>query len=223
MKEENENNQFDKQAGNFGLPEDYFQKSADSIKNKIEWQEEHKSFPSLSALKNINVFLIPKNYFENLGLSEMTVLSEQVFNQDSVFENLKVIPKQNSFKVPENYFSEKDLSLKQTLQVQKEAKVFSLFSKRTGYAAAALVLVILGIWLYNFYLLSAQPVDCGTIACLDKQDLVKVKSLEVLDDDQLYELVDPNTLEEKLINPGTKQNKNTNLNDDSLEEFLEDI
>lgn len=59
----NENEHITKQ-NHFNVPENYFQKSALSIFNKIEWQEEHQEFPNLLKHKNSTVFGLPENYFE---------------------------------------------------------------------------------------------------------------------------------------------------------------
>jgi hypothetical protein len=60
-----ENNENNGGPNNFGLPEDYFKKSAGSIMNKIEWLEEHKAYPNLTGLKKESGFVVPALYFEN--------------------------------------------------------------------------------------------------------------------------------------------------------------
>jgi hypothetical protein len=70
--------------------------------------------------------------------------------------------------------------------------------------------VVLGIWLYNFYFTPVAVKDCGTMACVDKIDLLKVKHLEGLDNDELYELVNSKKLEQKLEK---KPNKNSEKQD----------
>lgn len=257
MKDEKENNQFNREPGNFGLPEGYFQKSANSIFNKIEWQEEHKEFKNLIELKNENVFSVPENYFsaneKNLELIdysflranqnknpfkvpanyfeagvvlELTKVLSDVPDELSGFEKLNSLKKQNAFTVSENYFGENENRLIQITQPKKEAKVISLFSKRIGLSAAALLTVVLGLWIYSIYDVPVAAEDCGTIACLDRQDLVKSKSLERLEDDELYELVDPKILEKKLEKTELKNNNSksdTSLDDMSEEDILDNI
>ncbi len=258
MKNEKKNNQFNGESGNFGLPEGYFQKSASSIMNKIEWEEEHKEFPKLSALKDITGFSVPENYFskkeQRLELGEYPILLSQqsknpltvpvnYFEESKALELSKVLDanenelenfcslnslkKQNSFSVPENYFPGNESRLATEVK-SKETKVISLFARRIGYAAAAMVLVVMGVWIYNFYFATVQVEDCGTIACVDKQDLVKTKNLERLDDEELYELVDPAALKKKLEGTDSKgtrinNNKDSSLNDISAEDLLDDI
>lgn len=247
MKEENENNYSNERPGNFGLPEGYFQKSAGSIMNKIEWQEEHKDFPRLTELKTDNGFLTPENYFtvneKNLELInypilnklksqnafsipsnyfeefEIAELAKVIVDSETQFAKLEALKKESSFKLPENYFEKSSKSISSKIKIRKEAKVISLFTKRIRFAAAAIFVIVTGVWLYNFYFPAITPIDCGTIACLDKQDIVKSKSIESLEDEQLYELVDPSALKKKL---DSNNNIQTKSKDSSEKTFVEE-
>lgn len=253
MENEKKHNQNKKEDETFGLPDGYFQKSALSIQNKIEWQEEHVEFGKLVSLKNSSCFEVPQHYFskneQQLELSDYPFLKSlgnknafrvpnnyfknnegdfiiQLIENDTSFGKLETLEKQNNFSVPQNYFSDKEKNLSQLLE-PKTGKVISFFTKKIRFAAAALLLVVLSVWLYNFYFTSPEAGDCGTIACLDRQDLVKTKNLERLNDDELYDLVDPAALEQKLENTETKQTKenftDSSLNDISVEDLLDNI
>jgi hypothetical protein len=100
MSKDFENNDKDGSQENFGLPGDYFQKSASSIFNKIEWLEEHKPYPQLSKHKNVPGFIVPANYFES---------SEAVLELAAYPELLR-LRKESGFTVPENYFEELEIS-----------------------------------------------------------------------------------------------------------------
>jgi len=263
MFENNENNELNKEPNKFGMPEGYFQKSANSIIQKIEWIEEHKVYPNLSALKKdsgfvvpanyfnekeiklelldfptlssldkTNKFKTPANYFEALDLSYL--VSEE--NELQNFETLRSITKKNNFKVDENYFASAEEKINAALlDEKKEAKVVKLFSPKLWYAAAAMLVITLGLWIYNQYYKVEELKDCGTLACVDKFDLVKAKNLEALDNDELYELVDTKKLEEKLkdkpevkteIKTETKTEKkdlDTSLKNVSEEDLLDEI
>ena len=65
MDKNNENNSFNSEPNNFGLPQGYFQNSANSIINKIEWVDEHKEFPFLAKLKKESGFVVPQKYFSD--------------------------------------------------------------------------------------------------------------------------------------------------------------
>ncbi len=267
MFENNENNELSREPGKFGMPEGYFQKSANSIVQKIEWLEEHKAYPNLSALKKQSGFVIPNNYFNEKETQLELIDFPTLFSIDKTnafktpvnyfeelktvhqfnlrndanvgselqsFKKLSAISKQNNFKVNQNYFNAFEEKLTGKLQTEKEARVIRLFSAKTWYAAAAILTITLGLWFYNQYFKVAEVKDCGTLACVDKTDLVKAKNLENLDNDQLYELVDTKKLEEKLDNKtkekteskkdsSNKKEADTSLKNVSTEDLLDEI
>jgi hypothetical protein len=258
MDKNNENNHLNSEPNNFGLPQGYFQNSANSIVNKIEWVEEHKNFPALEKLKKQTGFIIPNDYFVNnenkLELIEFPKLSAlnkinafktpanyfneleekqfvHFFNENDLEilgEKLSTIPKQANFKVKENYFDSSAEKISNSLLNEKKGgKLIKLFSPKIYYAAAAILTITLGLWFYNHYFLVAETKDCGTLACVDKADLLKTKNLENLDNDQLYELVDTKKLEEKLENKTNNTTKNedidTSLNNVSVDDLLDEI
>ncbi|MEO6303179.1 MAG: hypothetical protein ABIP51_08400 [Bacteroidia bacterium] len=266
MFENNENNDLNKDPNSFGLPRGYFQNSANSITNKIEWIEEHKIYSNLSSLKKesgfvipekyfsetenklelidyptllainkINGFKTPVNYFEELAtIHQFNLLSDNE-NESYGFEKLNAVSKQNNFKVDGNYFANVEEKITVALLAEKkEAKVVKLFSEKIWYAAAAVLTITLGLWVYSEYFKVAEIKDCGTLACVDKFDLVKAKNLESLDNDQLYELVDTKKLEEKLENKtkekteikkdtSNKKDTDTSLKNVSTEDLLDEI
>ncbi len=258
MDKNNENNHLNSEPNNFGLPQGYFQNSANSIVNKIEWVDEHKEFPALEKLKKQSGFIVPNDYFVNnenkLELIEFPKLSAlnkinafktpaNYFNEleekqvgkfftdsenENSFELLNSIPKQTNFKVKDNYFGSSAEKISTTLLNEKKGgRIIKLFSPKIYYAAAAILTITLGLWFYNHYFMVAETKDCGTLACLDKADLLKTKNLENLDNDQLYELVDTKKLEEKLENKTNNTTKNedidTSLNNVSVDDLLDEI
>lgn len=251
MKNEAENNPSNGEE-NFSLPEGYFQRSAASLTNRIEWIEEHKSFPALNAARKNNVFSLPEGYFqssgERLGLLDNPLLASlQRLNSFSVPENyfadaeftllsrllgdedISLLPfqKQSPFTVKPGYFAENEQRLKTRLEQKNHgARVIRLFGSRTWMAAAALLLLALGFWLYRFYMTPASVKDCGTMACIDKQDLLKSKSIENLESDELYELVNSAQLEQELekksggtLNTKQKDTTPVDVDDDLLDEI----
>lgn len=254
-----QNNQFEHNEGNFGLPDDYFKKSANSIINRIAWEEEHHVFPALLKFKDKSGFTLPPGYFENnehkLELTEVPTLQaisktnpfkvpEGYFNQLEVsqlstvmldapdeltaFKTLASVKKQNNFHVDEAYFEVNEKLLITLLKPEKSARIIDLFFSRSSYVAAAMLVTALGLWLYSIYIHPAQELkDCGTMACVDRVDLIKNKNLENLDNDELYELIDAGELEKKLdikkAEPGTKQKRDSSINDFSVDELLDEI
>lgn len=257
MNEWNENNKSEGRANSFGLPEGYFQKSARSVLNKIEWQNEHKDFLRLPELKGRAGFEIPENYFRKNGyklemscypalkdvkVKDVFVVPENYFDEnkrlvlqaslrsaDEPADDLKTKPlivKTNPFTTPGNYFETKADSLTKAL-LPASGRVINLFSKRLGFSVAAMLMLAMGVWMYVVYFNRPAEEDCGTIACLDKKDLMKTKTLERMDDDELYELVDPTVLEKRIQDTGVDDLKNkindTNFKEISVEDLLDGI
>ncbi len=257
MSKDFENNDLNKEPNKFGLPEGYFQKSSDSIFNKVEWLEEHKEFKYLSELKKVTGFIVPENYFDkaeadieliaytNLFGREKTTgfevpqqyfetleieeLSKQLINTENDlanFNTLSSIKKQNAFIVNENYFNVSEQKI--TSVLTKQAKVINLFIPKVWFSAAAAVFaIVIGLWIYNQYFKPVTYKDCGSLACLDKNDLVKTKNLEGLDNDELYELVNSKKLKEKLEKKSDKKNEgqknDSSLKTVSTDELLDEI
>lgn len=247
------NNQNNGENSSFGLPDGYFERSAGSIINKIEWQEEHKEFPRLVAIRDKSVFTLPGEYFshhatdlELLDFPKLLSLKKDsgfsvppayfseaevkelasVMNQNSAESDghttLASIEKINCFRVSEDYFETNARLLNTLLKPERSARIVDLFFARKAYVAAALLFMCLGLWLYSIYLRPVvESADCGTIACLDKADLVKAGDLENLDNEDLYELVNSGELEKKLEAPKSTEKKfKTDSSSDNLIDYL---
>ena len=260
MKDENEHIPFNSEPGNFGLPGGYFQKSATSIFNKIEWQEEHKDFPKLTELKHQNTnygfnvpveyfaksaehfenlrypalfslkrnsgFSVPADYFEQAEVNELGKVLSDAKDELFSFENLTSLTKENNFKVDGDFFERSDKQIHSLLEKPAKGRVINLFMRRIAFAGAALLVVSLGLWIYNFYFATAELKDCGTMACIDKQDLVMTKNLESMDNEELYELVNSGDLEKKLDikeQPKNKETKDSSLKELSTDDLLDEI
>jgi hypothetical protein len=184
----NENNNRERKPG-FGLPGDYFSHSAQSIMNRIAWETEHEEFPGLRSLKGTTGFVLPENYF--VQMSDRTELL--------AFESLQGLKKSGTgMGVPENYFTENAGEFERLL-TQKESRIISLrVLRRVTYLAAAILILSAGIWIFKGTIVEKPEVDCGTIACLDKKEIIESKSLESLDDEYLYELADPESIERNM-------------------------
>jgi len=247
MKNEFENND-PLNSPDFGLPAGYFQKSADSVVNKIDWLEEHKQLPVLLSLQNTNAFKIPLNYFigseQSLALLDYPILKilakengfstpKNYFEESESLELSKVIgdsedilqkiPKRNNFKVQPDYFGENAQRLEEKV-LKRDIKIISLLRSASLITAAALLIVALSFWMYNTYFIPVEIKDCGTIACIDKADLLKTNNLENLDNEELYELVNTKELEENL-GEGDSKNKLDKLTDSLIkanEDYLLD-
>jgi hypothetical protein len=253
MLNDKENRQNDEQATNFGLPQDYFQKSLANIVNKLAWLEEHKAYPLLSQLKDAKGFVVPANYFEkaedkleNLAYPKLLDLKKNTsgfrvpngyFEEAEVSELARVmnekekvlmgIPKSQPFITPNNYFEKSAEAVFAMASPKKRTRIISLFSVRTVMAAAAVLLITLGWWGYDRFINVNTAQDCGTIACIDRIDLLNTRVIENLETEDLYELVNSNKLEEKLNKPESRETKKKdsaiNLNEEAIDDLLDGI
>lgn len=206
----------------FGLPQGYFEQSARLVLNRVEWLEEQQAFPGLVPLQKDKAFAVPFGYFERnrellpypalLALkkqqpfalppgyfeaAEISALAKALKDEAPV---LAFIPKQQPFKVEDAYFAGKAAQLQHMLSAPAApARILPLFSQKTWrLAAAAMLVAALGFWIYQANRPVEELKDCGTIACIDRLELLKSRSIESLDADDLYDLVNSNALEKKL-------------------------
>lgn len=204
----------------FTIPSNYF------VLN--ETLLELTDFPILKTISKTNSFKIPDAYFELAEVKELAVVIQGETNELAGFEKLGAVKKVNCFKVDEAYFEVNEKLLNTLLKPEKSARIIDLFFSRRSYIAAAMLITALGLWFYAIYIRPAQELkDCGTIACVDRVDLMKNKNLENLDNDELYELIDAGELEKKLnkkdASPSINKQKDSSLNNLSVDELIDEI
>jgi len=190
----------------FGVPGGYFGRSAASIRNRIEWEGEHADFPVLLQSRKGDVFDVPAGYFAGNAARLENIPYPQL-----VSAGMK-----SGFVVPDNYFADKSRLLKKSGN-KKSAIIISLFRSRFA-VAAALVAVLAGAWIYQVYFRNAGN-ECKGIACVDRYDVARSKSIEMFDNDELYEMVDPQKLEKNLRG----KEKNNRYDSIRVEDVLDDI
>lgn len=204
----------------FSTPNDYFAISAKALQNRMEWLEEHKAFPALKMAWRESVFAIPNLYFEKaevkaellpyatlhkeqgkeaFGSPEIDVVNSSAIRLEA-YKNLQV------FEVPSAYFAESENKLKLQHSSSGQAKVISLQLRRFSFAAAAALVITAGWWAYSYFNQPIENNDCGGIACVDRNEILQVKNLEMLDDDQLLDVVNASALEKALQKNETKLN-----------------
>jgi hypothetical protein len=236
----------------FGLPDGYFDRSRSFILNKIEWQNEQEAYPTLLGLKGKHGFVIPPDYFNNSELKLELIPFEHlndITKQNSFktptayFESVKLhinskleaktelseyvslhsISKELPFTVDANYFeNSKKVVLSKTFTTEG-AKIILLNRKPIWLAAAALLTIVFSLWIYNAYFNQTEVIDgdCNTLACIEKRELLKYK-LDNLDNEELYELVNSQKLEERLNKiEKTDSLKTTDSIDASVLDYIE--
>lgn len=197
----------------FAVPSNYFE-------NKTELAE----YPHLSSLKRKDVFDVPVNYFENSARRINNKL--EAIEELSNYASLASIAKLNLFTTPAEYFDKSLVQLRSDLttetKVNNSGKVIQfIFNKRTAYAMAAMLVMSLGLYFYNSKTEAASSADCNTLACLNKQEIVKDNQLNNLDDEALIEIVNTEqlskNLKDKLKQENTKENQEQTNEDYVLE------
>lgn len=212
----------------FDLPEDYFKRSKAGILHKIEWAQEHETYPLLSALNKEHGFVVPNNYFD-ASASKLELLNTPVLahtakqnsfdvpadyfennrsklisniegaDELSAYPTLTNIEKVNPFVTSENYFETSKQTTIQRNTNEGGAKIISLGRKPLWFAAAAMLTIVFSVWIYNSFV--KQPIstdDCTTLACLEKREVIKYK-LDNFDTEEIMDAaVDLDQLEKSL-------------------------
>jgi hypothetical protein len=117
------------------------------------------------------------------------------------------------FKVPEGYFENLEISVLQKI-TEKETPVYTLFTKRNWFIAAAAVFVIaLSIPIVNYMNASTSTIDQVQLETYltEQSDLAEDDIVELLDEEKIQKIklelnVNTNELEEALLT-------NSNLED----------
>jgi hypothetical protein len=202
----------------FQLPQDYFSVTTCNIRERLLLEEERKTYLFLNRISESG-FAVSDNYFNKTiretelipypSLKTSQASQEMIFGMPPDYfkvgaQILKEALAENTHAsgctVSESYFENSRQQITKELNKRQSATVLYLFHRKTVYAAAALLVIALGIWLFKFRETTTEVLtkDCNTLACIEKRELLKFK-LQHLETDELYELVNPDDLEKKLI------------------------
>ncbi|HWY11959.1 MAG TPA: hypothetical protein VN026_11570 [Bacteroidia bacterium] len=177
----------------FITPDNYFA--------HIEIKNELTAYSKLSSVKNENGFVVPELYFETSANSITTKI--ELAEELKGYPVLTSIEKQNVFVAPQNYFEGLSHTVRgkmfagQTEETSVVRILHLVFSKKTAYAIAAMLVISLGLYFYN----SGEETvsgDCGTLACMDKKEILKSNQVSNMDEESLMNLVDPVQLSKNL-------------------------
>lgn len=201
-----------KESG-FIVPANYFNESASHL--------ELLNTPTLQNIRKKNVFDVPSDYFER-NKKQLIVSIEDV-NELQAYPTLSSINKVNPFVTSENYFEKNKGTILGKNTNQGGAKIISLFSKPMRFAAAAVLMITIGLWIYNSYFKTVEITeeDCTTLACLEKREIMKYK-LENFDAEEILDAaVDLNKLEKNLNKIGQDSLKTADSTDEALLDLME--
>lgn len=201
----------DKVSG-FVVPQNYFNQSASEL--------ELLHTPILAGIAKQNAFQTPTAYFEN-NRSLLISISEET-NELSNYPKLASIERKNPFITSDDYFQKTKNTIIGTNSNTGGAKIISLFGKPLRYAAAAVLTITIGLWIYNsFFKTEIVDDECTTLACLEKREIIKYK-LENFDSEEILDAnVDLHTLEMNL-NKKQEEKSDSSRTTDSINEALLD-
>jgi hypothetical protein len=205
----------------FNIPRDYFSRSAAGLTNRLEWLDELRDCPSLLSIERRNGFTVPESYFAGEPIQStlhphlLSLKGTIPFSVDRNYfkESAEIlsaicregdqpgsteIPKVSQtaiFGTPERYFQENQERLSLLLNQKKVTRIFRI---GVWLQAAAVLALVLGLWYFRYFSKPGDADDCGTIACLDKKDILHSRVIETAEDEELYDLIDAGELERKL-------------------------
>jgi hypothetical protein len=224
----------------FGLPEGYFGNAGKRLADRMAWMEEHREYPALAAIDRSQGFAVPADYFESDPLENVAYPVLAALRKTAPFETPhgyfgaseerlmaigsgslypaltgagKVVP----FAVPDGYFEDARALLIEACRPQ--AKIFRI---GIWLQAAAVLVLSIGLFTYRYYQQKDAAADCGGIACLDRHELLETKTLENAATEELYDLVNPEALREKLEGAQEKTPATDSSRQD-YEDYLYDI
>ena len=187
----------------FAVPENYFIKN----ENLLEYRYE------LSVLNELSK--IPKPSLKPLTEEYLDTLSNNVLKQIEFADELKnysalsEISKQKVFAVAPDYFETVADRIKERYHSNKAPKVSIveqvlslLFKPKMAFAYSIFLIVGIGMFFYfnqtNTITTPEDTGDCKTLACLEKKELLNEHTIQNLDDENLYDLVDVDQLGKQL-------------------------
>lgn len=197
-------------ASGFIVPENYFSENA----GKLELLDT----PTLISYRKENVFEVPQHYFEETKTRLISIVAD---DDMSTYPTLSSIEKKNPFVTSKNYFERSKEAILDNNKNEGSARIISLFTKPVRYAAAAVLMITIGVWIYNSYFRTEIGTEeCTTLACLEKKEIMKFK-YENIDTDELNDAaVDLSKLEKNL---NKEERNDTTKTADSTDEALLDL
>jgi len=194
----------------FSVPEDYFSASA----NRLEHKYELSALPQLSAIKKQTKEETRAHYFAAFE-AKMAKRLEQT-DELNPFERLNSIAKKNNFAVAAGYFDTVADNVKEKYHAANRSRISFLgqirqLVFRPGVAVSFALVLVAGIAaLWNADSDRVVPGDCKTLACLERNELLNEQTVRDFDDENLYEMVDVEALDEQISGiDSTRQNNDS--------------
>lgn len=185
----------------FETPENYFS----ALENSLEYQQELAAFEELQkANLSVQKELKEEEYFE--GLDQKIAERLSVADELKEHELLYAIDKKNNFALDPDYFETIADRVKEKKYAENYSKpsVFATFiayirRPKIAFAYSIALVMVAGLIWYNYQSQQIVPSgDCKTLACLEKKELLNEHTLNALDEENLYDIVDVEELDKQL-------------------------
>ncbi|MBA3706260.1 MAG: hypothetical protein H0W84_10300 [Bacteroidetes bacterium] len=182
----------------FSVPQNYFIKN----ENLLEYKYELAAFTALSKVPKPALKPDTSEYFD--ALSNKILKQIELSDELKSYSMLSEIKKEKIFSANPEYFETIADRVKERYHSNQKASVFeqllNLILKPKIAFAYSFVLIV-GLGMYLFFSKSntiTETGDCKTLACLEKRELLNDHTMQSLDDDNLYDLVDVEELDKQL-------------------------
>ena len=184
----------------FIIPENYFSKA----ENKIEYQVELAEFNVLNKIAKPAFNTLPEEYQNSL--TERIVNKVELQEELKEFATLYSLTKQNAFEIRADYFDSLADTIKERIAGKNNTRVsliekfiFSIINPK--FVISFGIVVITGIATVFYFKnknTSGTDGDCKTLACLEKKEMLNEHTIREMDDDNLYDMVDVDMLDEQI-------------------------
>ena len=200
-----------KGRGCFTVPQNYFIKNG----NLLEYKYELATFSELSKVPKPVLKPVTSEYFDALSANvlKQIELADELKNYSTLAE----IKKEKAFAVDLDYFETIADRVKERYHSTENKKVsiieqvLTFIFKPQLTIAYGLVLIV-GIGAFLFFNQPEKIIesgDCKTLACLERKELLNDHTIQSLDDENLYDLVDADELGKQLSTAGSLVINNT--------------
>lgn len=183
----------------FAVPVNYFSES----QNLLEYRYELSLLPELNAVKKTSPGKVPADYFA--ALDEKILDRMQQADELKELGTLYAIDKKNNFAVTPGYFDEVADRVKEKYHAadQPRVGVFEqvwqfLFQPKIAASFGLVLVAGMALLWSGDHKTEIAPGDCKTLACLEKNELLNEQTIRDFDDENLYEMVDVESLDRQL-------------------------
>lgn len=194
----------------FDVPAGYFS----SLENEVEFQAELEEFAELSRIGKPVLKPVSAEYFDKLGAAVTHKIEQQ--EELKQFETLYSISKQQNFEVSPAYFDTLADKVKERIHSGNSESVLQRiillifkpkFAVTFGLVAVTAVAGVLYLKSVNN---TVNDGDCKTLACLEKREMLNEHTIREMDEDNLYEMVDVDKLDQQIGQAAVADSAKTN-------------